>query len=271
MKLSKIKQTAIAGFAALALLSGCAKSDFEKRKDLEKIVLSESPKNQVVMFGESHNEYRRDNDFVIGLLPGLKKQGFEYFAVELTGKQSGSNMAQLSKIFKDYLLGLTTKEDITEEKYLFSLEELEVYTTGWLDLLAKAKETGMKIVFYDADHYEYSSFNHRDEIAFKNLREIIFDKDPGAKVVIYCGRRHINEKEAYDKDVAKWEEESGLDKLDKDKKFKSVAYHLNLYTQGKLLTVSLKGSDKYVKYCDIDLDLDNNKCLRNKPKDYGGK
>ena len=170
----------------------------------------------------------------------------------------------LSKIFTDYISGKITKKDIKISKYHIDLEDLEECATGWLDLIDKAKEADMKVVLYDANYGGYSSFNEREEKSLKNLKEIIFNKHPDAKVIVYCGRKHLNEKEAYDPELVNWEKNMRLENQNKDGKFKSIAYHLNKYTQGKTLTISLKGSDKYVKYCDIDLDLDENKCLRNK-------
>ncbi len=255
---TKLKQIFVAGLTALALTYGCAK------QDLENIVLSESSKSKVVMFGESHNEYRKDNDFVINILPKLKEQGYKYLALELVREPSGYMEGIVSRLFTDYISGKITRKDITPSNCRIDFEEIETFATGWLDLIDEAKELGMKVVLYDANHDEHSSFNKREEVAFKNLKELIFNKDPEAKAVIYCGRRHINEKEVYDPEVAKWEDSLFLLNPSKDRKFKSVAYHLNKYTQGKTLTVSLKGSDEYVKYCDIDLDLDENKCLRNK-------
>lgn len=271
MKTSKLKQLFVAGLTALALTYGCTKPEIEEKQDLEKIVLSQSSEYNIVMFGEFHIGYRKDNDFVIKILPELKKQGFEYLAMELVRNPSSFMEAEVSKIFTDYISGRITKKDINIGNYALDLEDVETCATGWLDVVDKAKEVGMKIIFYDANGEEYSSFNEREKKSFKNLKEIILDKNPNAKIAIYCGRRHLNEREAYDKEIVEWEEILNCRNPSKNGKFKSVAYYLNLYTQGKVLTISLKGSNKYIKYCDIDLDLDKNECLRNKPDNYGGK
>ncbi len=281
MKTPKLKQIFVAGLTTLALAYGCANYAVAQNttKDLEKIVLSESSKNKIVMFGETHIGYRKDSDFVIKILSELKKQGFNYFALELvriSQKEKNSPAKILSRIFTDYVSGKITKEDIYLNNhctylndYSWTFEDLEDYVTGWLDLVDKAKRAGMKIVYYDANHEEYSSFNEREEKAFKNLKELIFDKDPKAKVIVYSGGNHLNEKEAYNPNLIRYEEFWGFKNKSQNGKFKCLAYHLNQYTQGKILTVSLRGSDKYVKYCDMALDLDKNKCLRNKPYNKG--
>lgn len=268
---TKLKQLFIVGLTALTLTYGCIKPEIEKKQGLENIVLSQSHEYNIVLFGESHNEYRKDNDFMIKILPELKKQGFEYLAIELVRNPASFMEKEISKIFTDYISGKITKKDINIGNYALYLEDVELMATGWLDLVEKAKEAGMKVILYDANRDECSSFNEREEKSFKNLKETILNKNPEAKVILYCGRRHLNEKEAYDPELERWENSLLLTNSSKNEKYKSVAYHLNLYTKGKILTVSLKGSDEYVKYCDIDLDLDKNECLRNKPDNYGGK
>jgi len=271
---TKLKQLFVAGLTTLALTYGtysCTKPEIEKTRSLENVVLSQSSEYNIVLFGESHPEYRKDNDFMIKILPKLKKQRFEYLALELVRDSNNFLEKGVSEIFMDYISGKITKKDINISNYPFDLEDIEMHATGWLDMVDKAKEIGMKIIFYDISREEYSSFNEREEKSFKNLKEIILNKNPNAKIVVYCGRKHLNEKEAYDENLVEWEESVCSKKPSKNRKFKTIAYHLNLYTQGKVLTVSLKGSDKYVKYCDMDLDLDKNECLRNEPKDYGGK
>jgi len=262
MKTSKLKQLAVAGLTALALTYGCTKPDLEKKQDLEKIALSESSKNKVVMFGECHYKYGEDNDFVSRILPQLKEQGFKYLALEIKRTLLGSNPAH--KAISDYIKGKIKRKDINPDNYGIGLLDLEECATGWLEMINEAKSLGFNIICYDAGGY--SSFNEREEKSFKNLKEMIFNKDPDAKVIIYCGNRHINEKEAYDPELVKWEEQQNLENRSEDGKFKCLAYHLSDYTKGKTLTILLTGYDRYITYCDITLDLDKNECLKNNPK-----
>jgi len=106
----------------------------------------------------------------------------------------------------------------------------------------------MQILFYDASEDEYESFNQRDKIAFENLKELIFDKDPNAKVIVYCGTKHINEKPTFEKSFAR--------PIGKEST-KFLGFYLNEYTRGKNFTVSLCEYSMYKPpHCDLIIDLD---------------
>lgn len=215
------------------------------QKELEEIVLSNSKNNKVVMFGEDHKKYRLDNDFVAEILPKLKKQGFQYLALEFDRKPSEQN--SLRKILEDYAKGKVTREKIDQTW----IDEEEYEATGWFDFIDSSRKSGMKIVCYDAEK-ESEFWNDREKKAFNNLRELIFDKDKDAKVVVYCGSLHLNEKPTHKL------HRINIGFENKDEIYECLAFHINNYTKGETLTVSLTSLLKPF-YCDIVIDLKNSK------------
>lgn len=226
-------------------------------KKLEETILENASKNKTIMFGEGHwqppvifgskqDEFlaRHDSDFVADFLPRLKDCGFRYLAIE----HERNPLTEVKKTFADYAYGKITRKELDR----WSLEEEKRYYPGWFDLIDAARKAKVKIVCYDANKEEFTSWNHREEIAFNNLKELIFDKDPNAKVIIYCGVGHLNEKPLYNKNIAGWEEGKGL--MNKDGKYICLGFHLDKYTEGKNFTVSLvENSDAQIDtpYCDI--------------------
>ncbi len=217
-------------------------------EDLKKLILQkvEEKQVQVVMFGERHEISRLDNDFVAELLPELKKMGFEYLALE--HQRGPITEVGFDKAFLDYATGKIRREEISR----WSLRHEKIYSPGWFDLVDAARNAGLKIVCYDANPSQYNSFNEREEIAFANLEEMIFRKNPGAKVIVYCGIAHINKNPTRDQIYKNYETENNF--LPKDEEYKCLAFHLNAYTRGKVLTVRLLNDD-FKLPCDIDLTL----------------
>lgn len=237
---------------------------------LENIVLENSAKNQVVMFGEDH-ERRTDNDFVRKLLPKLKDQRFEYLALEI--EKNSSTLG--NKILKDYAYGKITREKI--DQIWIDFEKIKA--TGWFDLIDAAKKAKIEIVCYDANPKEYSSWNKREEKAFNNLKELIKWKkeskkmehikiwgyageyhnmdNPNAKIIIYCGDDHLSEEPTYTPLIRMWEEKEGLTSNEKEA-FKSLAFHINQFTKDKILTVGLRGLYIGPYHCDLKIDLKEN-------------
>lgn len=245
--MGKLKRLFAAGFTALFLVC-CGSQAYGKQKEwqeLEEIVLSNSKKNKVVMFGDDHKKYRLDNDFVAGLLPKLKEQGFQYLALEFDRKPSEEN--SLRKILEDYAKGKITREKIDQTW----IDEEKYETTGWFDFIDSAKKAKLNIVCYDAEK-ESEFWNDREKKAFNNLRELIFDKDKDAKVVVYCGLLHLNEKPTHKL------HRINIGFENKDETYECLAFHINNYTKGKILTVSLTYLLKPF-YCDIIIDLKNSK------------
>lgn len=218
----------------------------QNRKSLEGIVLDNSSKNKVVMFGEKHGTYRADNDFLARLLPELREKGFEYLAIEF---EKNPRKNSFHEIIQDYADGRLTRQDmrtmwVGREKRLCA---------GTFDLIDTAKKLGMKLIFYDADESAYNSWEERERISFDNLKELVFEKDPKGKVVIFCGASHINEKP--------YEDMSADLQRASQEKIRYLACYIDKDFRGKNFTISLVGSSDsqiIAPHCDMIVDLDEN-------------
>lgn len=269
-------------------------------KELEKVILERALENKVVMFGEQHNEYRDDNDFAAKLLPELRKQGFEYFALEIDKNPIKKELSdKIKKMFEEYESGKFTIKEIKKRYDSFTEKEItdlsdefrrilsdyangkitkkdihplwidneKQEAAGWFDLIDATKKIGMEILCYAPDPNKCTSWNEREEKLFNNLRELIFDKYPDAKVVVYGGLLHLSEKQTtlddYSKmypEILKGEEQLGL-KKNKDGRYKCLGAYINEYTEDKTLTVSLVPS--YMPpYCDLIMDFTGCKKIR---------
>ena len=209
--------------------------------------MSHSAKNQVVMFGEKHKAYTKDNYFVIDLLSKLKKQGFNYLALEF----SRNPITEFSNSLTSYALDELTRDEISNS----IKKQISIFAPGWLDLIDTARKYDMKIICYDVNPKEYKSWDHREKLAFNNLKELIFDKDPDAKIIVYCGGAHVNEKPRYSFIMVSWEQSRGLGN-EEHKIFTSLACCLDKYTKGKTLTVFLEPTYNFPPNCDIVINLE---------------
>lgn len=212
---------------------------------LQTVILEHSSKSKVVMFGGKHGSYRADDDFVAQLLPQLNKQGFEYLALEF---EKTPRKNSLHEIVQDYAHGKLIREDIN----IAWISREKRYCAGTFDLMDVAKNLGMNLIFYDADEGEYNSWKERERISFSNLKELIFEKDPNAKAVIFCGASHINEKPYEDmtKDVRKGSQE----------KIRYLACYIDKGSHANNFTVSLLGasvSGIIAPHCDMVVDLND--------------
>ncbi|MBM3200185.1 ChaN family lipoprotein [Candidatus Woesearchaeota archaeon] len=273
MKTSKLKNLFITGLAALAFTYGCSHITYTQQqasvpqqtsvinqcsdsKQLEETILSESSKYQVVMLGEDHADLD-DDYFIARLLPELKKQGFKHLAVEL--ERNPPEASLLAKALTDYT---ASKISPDEMRYRAMYTVLSPYIEGLISIVEAAKKEGMDTICYDPSYNEYESSDRRDELAFKNIKALIFNKEPKAKVIVYCGAAHLNKEKRYNPHLWSWEGRLRLKNKSKDGKFKCLAYHLNKYSRGKTLTVSVFGDDPYID-CDITLDLKKNEYRKN--------
>ncbi len=240
----------------------------QNSENLQSVILDHSSKNNAIMFGGKHGSYRADNDFVAQLLPGLREQGFEYLALEF---EKNPRKNSLHQIVQDYAHGKVTRENMP----IAWISREKRYCAGTFDLIDVAKKLGMKIVFYDAGEGEYNSWGEREKISFDNLRELLFETDPDAKAVIFCGASHINEKPHEDMSADLRKGPQG--------KIKYLACYIDEGSKGKNFTVSLLGDSisKIISpHCDMVVDLAANtyhhssqsKCLQmtSSPGDRGG-
>ncbi|MBU4503066.1 MAG: hypothetical protein KKA79_10810 [Nanoarchaeota archaeon] len=294
--MSKIKRAlAIAALAALVGCTtipknNVPKNNFPKSREytqLESLVLEKTKDNQTVMFGDKHLEYSKDSEFVINILPELKQQGFDYLALEIDTStkdpdfskkvkkfikkydKGGYNIADLMKfsvglddeeldsIDRYFLRNFIDYTDGRQKGFSFFMRDVSrLIAPGWKELVDAGKDNGFKIVLYDAAVGSYETFNERDEVSYKNLKERIFDNDHDAKVIIYCGSAHLGEDSLYDQNIILWD----IIILDKTTGglYNSIGYHLNKHTKDRNLAVDLSPSDD-MPGVDISLDLDKQK------------
>jgi len=224
----------------VSALTAFALSCSNNKDNLEEIVLNKTPENQVVMFGERHGGCRLDNDFVANLLPELKEQGFEYLALETDmnplSDENGTN--RLRKLMSDYALNKLKRKNLTPLDFFFEKN----FSSGWFDLIDAAQEQGYKIICYDPNQAERPSFREREKRAFENIKKQIFDKDPEAKVIIFCGSDHLNEIQVKNYSY------------DKGKEVRFLGYHMKNYKE--TLTVNLAHPIILHRYLNIPFKCD---------------
>lgn len=199
----------------------------------EDYVLEKSAENQVIMFGEIHEFYRKDSDFVISILPELRNQGFEYFAIEIPTDASNPHHV---KALISYASGRLAREDMDP----VDRDMLEDRIAGWLDLIDAARNAGMVIVPYDMVRIgePRDIMNLREFVSFGNIVERVFKKDIGAKVIVYCGAMHVNEGPfVFAGEDVKW-----------------LGQYINEYTGGRNFTVSFAGNVG-INLLHVDLDV----------------
>ena len=230
-------------FLALPILGGCAAAATNIKpfpQTLEQkaiqltaqdtLILENAVKNQTIMFGESHLS-QKDNDYVIKLLPELKKLRYEYFAMERD--------ASLNDCY--YPFHTQYNEFLFEQKY----SRLHNYKRD-AEIIKAARNEGLKIVFYDENPEKFGDGTIRNQLEFNNLKKLIFNKEPHAKVIVFCGAKHISEKPGFDITTKKSNE-------------KQLGCFLDEYTNGRNYSVCLAGNDNAIitSYPDIRIEIDN--------------
>ena len=218
----------------------------QTRESVKRVVMANAVENQVVMFGGVHGTYREDEDFVAELIPSLKEDGFTYLALEFEYRPRKDS---LHEVIQDYASGRLTRESM---RTMWIRREQRI-CAGTFDLIDTAKKAGMKVVFYDADESRYKSWSDREKMAFHHLEQIIFTRDPVAKVVVFCGAWHINKKPHEDASADLRRGPAGS--------IKYLAYYIDELFKNQTFTVSLLGplyADVITPYCDLVLDPEAN-------------
>lgn len=196
--------------------------------DAKSLLLEKAENYQTIHFGQDHSSLA-DENMVISLLPELKALGFDYFAYELD--------SFLQPRVDSYLEGKISFEQFDK---IFPY-----YPEETLPTLIAAHELRYKIVLFDeepeSEHPIRGDAVHsklgtdRAEKQFHNLKTKIFDKEPEAKVIIFSGRAHIDEKPRHYLPTQSVE--------------KALGFFLEEYTHGKNLSVSLVYETDYMLRC----------------------
>jgi hypothetical protein len=133
-------------------------------------ILSRSQKEKLIIVNESHGQPIH-RVFVTSLLEQLYKNGFRYFAVETIAQDSSA-------------------------VYLLNKNKFPIISSGYYskepqygNLIREALKLGFQIVAYECTNCEYPA---REREQARNLKRV-FDKDPNAKMLVYCGYGHACE------------------------------------------------------------------------------
>ncbi len=135
--------------------------------DAKKYILEKAKNNPLIILNENHDQPLH-RIFAASLLKELYDEGFRYFAVEALTSDSSLNRKQKPALNDGY------------------------YTAEpqFANLLKLAAEIGYTFVAYEATDRE---LKRRDYYEALHIKEKTLDKDPVAKVFIYCGFEHNDE------------------------------------------------------------------------------
>lgn len=144
-----------------------------RSKDAVDAILENSAEHQIVMVNEAHH-VAQHRVLTYRLLEALWDQGFRYFAAEAFASDAAT---LITSDLLPFSAGYYTREPV------------------FANLVLHARNLGFQIVSYDYGSDSSSGTSGREQIAALHIREKIFARDPGAKVVIHVGYSHINEEE----------------------------------------------------------------------------
>ncbi len=136
-------------------------------KDAKKYILEKSRSQKVVMINESHNKPLH-RAFTASLLEDFYAMGFRYLAMETLNQFPNASLRQVN-----ILTGHYTNEPIAGE------------------LIRKAIGLGFILVPYEDSNYSHT-VNQREYTQAENIYKIM-QKDPGAKILVHAGDKHIEE------------------------------------------------------------------------------
>ena len=220
----KLIVASLSAFAILGFSSPCmmnTKGEIvlpsQSVESVDSTILKNAAKSKTIFFGECH-WLSEDSEYVISLLPKLKEEGFSYLALEVkkNHKEKCKHSKILSKLVQDHKKGVS-----------LNLKDYSDALPGWKELTKAALDLGFEIIFFDEHQEDVGGYGTpRDNAMLKNLKEGIFDKDPNAKAIIYCGNWHCAEQPIYEPSTHKKEE--------------TIGFLLEEYTKGKNYSVILK-------------------------------
>lgn len=132
-------------------------------------ILGQAKNTQIVIFNENHNQ-SLNRFYVHSLLKHFYELGFRYLAIEA--------------LFTDSL--------INKNKYPLLTNGFYIADPQFANMIREACSLGFEIVKYEALGQQ---LKNREYFQALNIKQQIFDHNPKAKVIIYCGYGHGEESE----------------------------------------------------------------------------
>ncbi|MBN9299722.1 MAG: hypothetical protein J0I41_22155 [Filimonas sp.] len=136
--------------------------------DAKAFILQKAKENQIVIFNEAHYN-PRNRVFVTSLLADLKKAGYKYFAAETFSEERVFRNAEHPGILTGY----------------YSVEP------QFGNLVRAATKLDYILYPYEDTSRVYNA--KQREIGEATNLATLLKKDPGAKIIVYCGFNHIYE------------------------------------------------------------------------------
>lgn len=208
-------------------------STLPNRESVDKHILDNASKNQIVIFGEHHAE-SMDEGYFVTLLPRLKKLGFQYLALEMD--------EGLTQVLQEYVDDKRTFKNLVDFLQQYSCDR----PTGSFEafgslrfLLVEAKKLKLKVVAFDDTDYRDKPSNltytgtYREHKMFENLKKHVFNKYPKEKMIIYAGAAHAT-KYPFMHPKTK-------------KKELMLGNYLNTFTNGHMYSVNLTPYDNQLR------------------------
>lgn len=199
------------------------------------IVMQQAEENIIVMFGETHAAVLKgeappvqDSDYVMSLLPALKRRGYAYLALEVKkDPPAGTHSGDVIRFCADYGSGRL----LPPGRYPHA-------KPGWIELVKTAMDLEYVIEFIDVHTVPLDST--RDREMFRNVTDI-FRRDRSAKILVYIGANHVQ------KCVV-----SDLPPL----RHKTLGLLLDEYTGGKNFSLYIGYLPVRPKNCDLVISCD---------------
>ncbi|MCB0632619.1 MAG: hypothetical protein KDD15_22930, partial [Lewinella sp.] len=142
-------------------------------------ILKRAAREQIIIINEAHHRPLH-RVFVETLLPGLHERGYRYLGLEALSSNRKDSLA----LGNDTLLN--------ERGYPLNSYLTGIYTREpqFGNLIRKASRTGYYVFGYERSGFQPEL--ERDEAEAQNVLKIL-EKDPDAKILLYCGYAHLVE------------------------------------------------------------------------------
>lgn len=137
--------------------------------DAKAYILDQVKNRKIVMINEEHHQ-PQDRVFAESLLPELYQMGFRFFGAETLAH-----------------------EDIDLNNRGYPVLNTGYYTKEpeFGNLIRTAIKTGFTVFAYEQKYSAEQNTLNRDWAEAQNVKDFL-DKNPGAKIVIYCGYSHLS-------------------------------------------------------------------------------